>query len=74
MIDLPQVPQDELALALRAEDLRKQLARYNYHYSVMSSTRSYHAEYDALFDELDAIEKAHPELITPDFTHAARRQ
>jgi len=53
-------------LAKRAADLREQLAYHNYRYSVLSAPLISDAEYDALFDELDAIEKAHPELITPD--------
>jgi DNA ligase (NAD+) len=54
------------ALAQRAASLRKQLAEHNYRYSVLSAPVVSDAEYDAMFDELDAIEKAHPELITPD--------
>src|SRR5258708_4866154 len=58
---------DEIAvLAHRAADLRKQLAYHNYRYSVLSEPQLSDAEYDAMFDELDAIEKAHPELITAD--------
>ncbi len=53
-------------LAARAADLRDQIRLHNYRYSVLSQPIISDAEYDALFDELDAIEKAHPELITPD--------
>src|SRR5258705_4754242 len=53
-------------LARRAADLRQQIAYHNYRYSVLSDPHVTDAEYDAMFDELDAIEKAHPELITPD--------
>ena len=64
MIDTTQT---ELAdLAKRAADLREQLEYHNYRYSVLSAPLVSDAEYDAMFDELDAIEKAHPELITPD--------
>ncbi len=60
-------PQTEIAdLARRAAFLREQLSYHNYRYSVLSSPIISDAEYDAMFDELDAIEKAHPELITPD--------
>jgi DNA ligase (NAD+) len=60
-------PQTEIAdLARRAADLRELLSYHNYRYSVLSSPTISDAEYDAMFDELDAIEKAHPELITPD--------
>src|SRR5438552_17777107 len=54
------------ALARRAALLREQLSLHNYQYSVLSAPLVSDAEYDAMFDELDAIEKAHPELITPD--------
>lgn len=53
-------------ISTRAADLREQLAFHNYRYSVLSDPAISDAEYDALFDELDAIEKAHPELVTPD--------
>ncbi|MEP7285353.1 MAG: NAD-dependent DNA ligase LigA [Chloroflexota bacterium] len=53
-------------LAHRAADLRQQIAYHNYRYSVLSDPLLTDAEYDALFDELDAIEKAHPELVTTD--------
>src|SRR5260221_10474738 len=60
-------PETEIQdLARRAADLRDQLRYHNYQYSVLSAPGISDAEYDALFDELDAIEKAHPELITPD--------
>src|SRR5260221_10305401 len=62
-----QTDQVELeVLAHRAADLRKEIAYHNYRYSVLSDPLVSDAEYDAMFDELDAIEKAHPELITPD--------
>src|SRR4051812_32114626 len=54
------------ALAKRAATLREQLSFHNYRYSVLSAPLISDAEYDAMFDELDAIEKAHPELVTPD--------
>jgi DNA ligase (NAD+) len=57
---------DREALAKRAADLREQLRYHNYRYSVLSAPIITDAEYDALFDELDAIEKAHPDLITTD--------
>src|SRR5947208_4481250 len=54
------------ALARRAATLREQISFHNYRYSVLSSPTISDAEYDAMFDELDAIEKAHPDLITSD--------
>src|SRR5215510_5333607 len=60
-------PETELeSLTRRAAHLREQLAYHNYRYSVLSDPLVSDAEYDAMFDELDAIEKAHPDLITPD--------
>src|SRR5215831_18663600 len=59
-------PNEIADLARRAADLREQISYHNYRYSVLSEPIVSDAEYDAMFDELDAIEKAHPELITPD--------
>lgn len=53
-------------LAERAAFLRQQLSHHSYLYYVASEPEVSDAEFDAMFDELDAIEKAHPELITPD--------
>ncbi len=61
-----QTNEEIAALAKRAEDLREQLRYHNYRYSVLSEPIISDADYDSMFDELDAIEKAHPELITPD--------
>ncbi len=61
-----QAPATLEELRTRAADLRGQLREHNYRYSVLSAPIISDAEYDALFDELDAIEKAHPDLIMPD--------
>jgi DNA ligase (NAD+) len=53
-------------LIARAADLRDQLQRYNYHYYVLSQPLVTDSEYDALFDELKALEKTYPTLLTPD--------
>jgi DNA ligase (NAD+) len=50
----------------RAEALRRQIEHHNYRYYVLDSPEITDAEYDALFRELEAIEQAHPEWITPD--------
>ena len=50
----------------RAEALRKEIAHHNYRYYVLDAPEITDAEYDALFRELEAIEQAHPEWITPD--------
>jgi DNA ligase (NAD+) len=54
------------SLAERAAQLRRELNQHIYRYHVLSDPIVTDAEYDALFDELVAIEMAHPELITPD--------
>jgi DNA ligase (NAD+) len=52
--------------AKRAAKLRELLNRYLYEYHVIDDPTVSDAEYDRLFDELVAIEEAHPELVTPD--------
>jgi len=50
----------------RAEKLREEINYHNYRYYVQDSPLISDGEYDALMDALHAIEKEHPELITPD--------
>jgi DNA ligase (NAD+) len=50
----------------RISQLRKELNYHNYRYYVLDDPVASDAEYDALMDELRALEAAHPELITPD--------
>ncbi len=50
----------------RAEALRQQLHEHNYRYYVLDDPSVSDAEYDRLFDELQQLERAHPELVTPD--------
>ncbi|MGV3742313.1 MAG: NAD-dependent DNA ligase LigA [Burkholderiaceae bacterium] len=50
----------------RAGRLREELQRHNHAYYVLDSPTIPDAEYDKLFRELQALEQAHPELITPD--------
>ncbi len=50
----------------RAAALRSELERYDYHYYVLDAPLVPDAEYDRLFRELQALETAHPELLTPD--------
>ena len=52
--------------AARAAELRELLARHAHAYYVLDAPTIPDAEYDALFQELQAIEAAHPELVTPD--------
>jgi DNA ligase (NAD+) len=50
----------------RAAELREQLHQHGYRYYVLDDPQIGDDEYDALLDELRAIEAAHPELVTPD--------
>ena len=50
----------------RAEWLRSELNRHNHAYYVLDAPSIPDAEYDKLFAELQALEQAHPELITVD--------
>jgi DNA ligase (NAD+) len=52
--------------AQRAAALREQLQRHAHHYYVLDAPQIPDAAYDALFQELQAIEAAHPELLTAD--------
>jgi DNA ligase (NAD+) len=50
----------------RAEELRRELAEHNRRYYVLDDPLIGDDEYDALLDELRAIEAEHPDLRTPD--------
>jgi DNA ligase (NAD+) len=52
--------------AQRIEDLRRQINHHNYLYYVLDSPEIPDAEFDKLFRELQALERQHPDLITPD--------
>jgi DNA ligase (NAD+) len=52
------------AVAEQAQRLRADLARYDHAYYVLDAPLVPDAEYDRLFRELQALEAAHPELIT----------
>jgi DNA ligase (NAD+) len=52
--------------AERAAELRQELERHNRLYYVLDDPEIGDDEYDALLDELRAIEAEHPELRTPD--------
>src|SRR5829696_9683579 len=54
------------ALAERADELRRQLAYHNHRYYVLDDPVVGDDVYDALLDELRALETDHPELLTPD--------
>ena len=52
--------------AARAEELRHLIAYHDYRYYVLDEPEIPDAEYDRLVRELQALEAAHPELITAD--------
>jgi DNA ligase (NAD+) len=52
--------------ALRAAELRAQLNHHAHLYYVLDAPELPDAEYDKLFADLQALEAAHPELLTPD--------
>ncbi|MCP5340447.1 MAG: NAD-dependent DNA ligase LigA, partial [Sinobacteraceae bacterium] len=54
------------ALAVRAAELRAQIAQHDYRYHVLDDPEIPDAEYDRLVQELLALEREHPELVTPD--------
>ena len=47
-------------------DLREQIRRHDYLYYVLDAPSVPDSEYDRIFRALQALENAHPELITPD--------
>jgi DNA ligase (NAD+) len=53
-------------VAARAAELRRQLHHHAHQYYVLDAPELPDAEYDRLFRELQALEAAHPELLTPD--------
>ena len=53
-------------IAQRAAELRAELQAHAHAYYVLDSPQVPDAEYDRLFQELQAIEAAHPELLTAD--------
>ncbi|CAN5913636.1 NAD-dependent DNA ligase LigA [soil metagenome] len=57
---------DLLSAAARAELLRTEVERHNHLYYQNAAPEISDREFDALLRELQDIEKAHPDLITPD--------
>ena len=53
-------------VAARAATLREELHRHGHQYYVLDAPTIPDAEYDRLFKELQALEAAHPELLTAD--------
>ena len=50
----------------KIEDLREKLRHHEYLYYVLDAPEISDAEYDSLMRELQALEEAHPELVTED--------
>ena len=50
----------------RAEELRRVIAGHDHRYYVLDDPTIADDDYDALIDELRAIEAEHPDLVTPD--------
>ncbi len=50
----------------RAAELRARIAHHNQQYYELDRPEISDADYDALLTELRALEREHPELITPD--------
>jgi len=50
----------------RVAELRRELDYHSHRYYVLDDPEIGDDQYDALLDELRAIEVAHPELVTPD--------
>ena len=52
--------------AARVDELRRRVAHHNYRYHVLDDPELSDAAYDVLYDELQALEEEHPDLVTPD--------
>ncbi len=59
-------PASQYDARLRSEELRSQLNYHNHRYYSLDDPEVSDADYDALLNELRAIETQFPELITPD--------
>jgi len=53
-------------VADRVVELRARVSRWSYEYHVLDAPTVPDAEYDRDYDELAALEREHPELVTPD--------
>jgi DNA ligase (NAD+) len=55
-----------MILSKQIEKLKSELNQHNYYYYVLDDPQISDAEYDKLFQALQALERKHPELITAD--------
>ncbi len=53
-------------IAQRIDELRRQIDHHNYKYYVEARPEISDREFDGLLEELQRLEEAHPELVTPD--------
>jgi DNA ligase (NAD+) len=53
-------------VAAKVEELRRLVEHHSYRYHVLDDPEVEDAVYDALYDQLQALEDEHPELVTPD--------
>ena len=53
-------------VAARAAELRRLIAHHDHRYHVLDDPEISDAAYDALYDELRALEEPHPDLVSPD--------
>jgi DNA ligase (NAD+) len=60
------MPQASPEIQQRAHELREQIRHHEHRYYVLDDPEISDADYDALMNELKALEQAHPELIAPD--------
>jgi len=59
-------PVDQARPAIKIKALRDQLNQWAHQYYVLDEPTVPDAEYDRVFRELQALEAAHPDLVTPD--------
>lgn len=59
-------PADQAQPAIKIKALRDQLNHWAHQYYVLDAPTVPDAEYDRVFRELQALEAAHPDLVTPD--------
>jgi len=60
------VPDSLERAAERAQRLREEIRHHAWRYYALDAPEISDAAYDALVRELEAIEEAYPELVTPD--------
>jgi len=60
------VTSDSTSLERQIDALRRSIERHNYDYFVLDNPSATDAEYDALMNQLRALETEHPELISPE--------